>query len=279
MKKTIILTFSLTAYLVIASNAKAATTTVSSCDGKCTVYIDTVTHDVLIEKNPEVPENEEVIIPHGLFDINWSRFGGYARNVVIGEGITGSDSWGLSTYANMQTGTADGTLTLPSTFKSSTNDTPFWNISFGTIDASALKDTELNLPQHALQNLIIDENSNLKINLNGSYGAYASNVKIQCKGTDLKACTDQISYPANKTTITTEYYSETDSKGRIHQWSKDGLFIYQYSPNGDYALYDENENLLGHFMSNGSKRRIYSVDEATAVVQTGAKNTFSIKYR
>ena len=54
---------------------------------------------------------------------------------------------------------------------------------------------------------------------------------------------------------------------------------YVYDTNGDYALYDNDGNFLGHFMSNGEKRRIYTVNEATAITKKGAKNKFIIQYR
>ena len=138
------------------------------------------------------------------------------------------------------------------------------------------------MPTGAVKNVIVSGDSNLQISLSSAYGNYPSNVVIQCKGTDLKACTDQISYPANITAITPEYYKNRDTKGNIiEQWGPEGkkTYSYKYYANGDYMKYDGDGNFLGHFTSNGSKRRIYSVEEATAVVQNGAKNTFSIKYR
>ena len=76
-------------------------------------------------------------------------------------------------------------------------------------------------------------------------------------------------------------FYDYDEKGKLQgvYYSDGKSQTYKYSPNGDYTLYDKNGNFLGHFMSNGEKRRIYSVDEATAVTQKGSKNRFIIKYR
>ena len=65
----------------------------------------------------------------------------------------------------------------------------------------------------------------------------------------------------------------------IEMWDENGkkTYSYNYLANGDYKKYHSDANFLGSFMADGSKRRIYTVDEAAAV--TGGKNTFSIKYR
>ena len=260
----------------------------SSCSGKCTLCLNTSTQDLRVVKNSDVGVNEDVIMSlNGYGQIyslgqanNWDINKGI-RNVTIGEGITGSDDWSLSSYF-YPTGCSTCTLTLPSTFKDSFHNNPhyhqiFQNTKFGTIDLSALHDVDITLNQDVSMNIILGEDSNSRITIAGSYTSGSPQVSVQCKGTDLKACSDQIIYNKRNTAVSSEYYQQTDEKGRIQQWSKDGLFIYQYAPNGDYTLFDENENVLGHFKADGTKRRIYTVDEATAV--TGGKNTFSIKYR
>ena len=237
----------------------------------CTFCYNSKTEDLRIVPNSDVQKGDAVIIE--------GRAWGHANNVTIEEGITGSQTWVFG-YGEGSCSTC--TLKLPSTFDTVINTetpyAPFWNNQFGTVDLSAVKNLNIDfeLPTSKSQIIILDPNSNIKINSNSTYSTPNSAVKItiQCKGADLKACQDMVRTSKNLSTV---YYQGTDEKGRIQQWSKDGLFIYQYAPNGDYTLFDENENILGHFMADGSKRRIYTVDEATAV--TGRKNTFSICYR
>ena len=74
-------------------------------------------------------------------------------------------------------------------------------------------------------------------------------------------------------------FYEYDTNGKIKEVYYSNGEHKKFSANGDYTLYDKNGNNLGVFKSDGTKRRIYNVDEATAVVKKGAKNNFSIKYR
>lgn len=76
-------------------------------------------------------------------------------------------------------------------------------------------------------------------------------------------------------------FYDYDEKGKLQgvYYSDGKSQTYKYSSNGDYALYDSDGNFLGNFMSNGQKRRIYSVNEAVAITTKGPKNRFIIKYR
>lgn len=73
-----------------------------------------------------------------------------------------------------------------------------------------------------------------------------------------------------------DYDSNNKLKGVYYA---DGNFnTYDYQPNGDYKLYGTSGEFLGNFMENGQKRRIYNIEEATAVVNRD-KNTFKVWYR
>ena len=177
------------------------------------------------------------------------------------------------------------TVQTPSTFDtldhtSESYKTPFWYNQFGTVDLSEIKNLDLWLPTQANQNIILDPNSNVTVSSTVYYdwpNTSKYKLTIQCKGADLKACQDMVTTGKN---LSVEYYQGTDEKGNIVEvWDKNGkkTYSYNYLANGDYKKYDGDGNFLGSFMADGSKRRIYRVDEAAAV--TGLKNTFSIKYR
>ena len=62
-KELFVISFSI---VLISFAVKAEIRTGTSCNGKCHWTYDTVTHDAKILKNPEVGENEEVIIPENI---------------------------------------------------------------------------------------------------------------------------------------------------------------------------------------------------------------------
>ena len=280
-----------------ADSCGAGETGYQSCGGKCTVCQNTTTKDVRIFKNAAVGADEEVVMPSGM----WNGYA-EAKNITIGEGITGSQDWafGYSTAV----GGEGTTLKLPSTFKSSlpfdssdtenpynfyyTNSVPFWNPHFETIDASALKDTELYIKTDFNQKIILDPNSNVNISLFTAYGNNGvPSITVECKGTDLNACGNLIHKMGYgwasgflNAEVNAEYYKEYNEKGKISsEWTANGQRNYTYAANGDYSVYDENGKFLGNFMSNGKTRRIYSVEEAVLVTNGNGKNKFVIKYR
>ena len=244
-------------------------------NNNCTFCYNSKTEDLRIVPNSDVQEGDAVIIKSNVWN--------HANNVTIEEGITGSEP---CIFGYGEGSCATCTLKIPSTFNDlrtswyRNQPEPFWYNSFGTVDLSDAKNLNLSLPTEKSQKIILDPNSNVTVNSSVWYNPQnTSKIKltIQCKGADLKACQDMVTTGKN---LSVEYYQGTDEKGNIVEvWDKNGkkTYSYNYLANGDYKKYDGDGNFLGSFMADGSKRRIYRVDEAAAV--TGLKNTFSIKYR
>ena len=194
----------------------------SECNGKCIIYYDAISQDMRIEKNPNVGQDEEVNL--GLHMIE----GLTINNLTIGEGITGSTRWvaGYGTSA----GNTNSTLTFPSTFKSDLSggyNSPFWNVKFGTIDASALKDTTLHIPHDSTDiTIILAQDSNINVNVELAYGGSRGGylVDIICKGAKNK-CDEQLSNSGN-VRGNISYYSGPDGNGNWEEWSDNGKAIY-----------------------------------------------------
>ena len=241
-------------------------------NNNCTFCYNSTTQDLRIVPNSDVQKGDAVDI--GLH--NWDTLP--TKNVTIEEGITGSTRWVFGYGGTV--GCTTCILKLPSTFQREITDsynTPFWNNQFGIIDLSDVQNLGISLPTDvSSQTIILNPNSNVTVSAGGAYqGTSGKGLTIQCKGTDLKACQDMVTTSKN---LSVEYYKAYDEKGNIiEEWTPQGKRSYTYANNGDYAIYDSDGNFLGNFMADGSKRRIYTVDEAAAV--TGGKNTFSIKYR
>ena len=304
MKKIFVSTIIAT-LITVEQNALADMKTGTSCEGKCDWTYDTITHDLVVEKRTidlegnVIGENEEVIIPsHFPYTVSVASNGFYGEkiinNMTIKEGITGAEAWAIEGY-DCTTGTKEGTLTLPSTFKVKPEQligngyqNPFYNIRFGTIDASALRDTEIQISTTLLDSIIIDETANVKINV-AVPGGGTLNFQINCKGTDLTECHNQVIPVAQwngQAMVLPQtkdgYYQGYDTRGHlIESWGPDGkkTYSYNYLANGDYRMYDADGKFLGSFMSDGSKRRIYTVSEAEAALGKTGKNTFLIRYR
>ena len=279
----------------------------SSCSGKCTYYYDTTTHDVRFEKNADVPDGEEVVIPADIYRGGITGYqptdeGRTVRNVMIGEGITGMGKWAFATYGGYHMGDSDGTLTLPSTFKSDPDNrggygNEFWNVSFGTIDVSAVKNENLyfasDAASTAVRTIILDPNSNTSVGIGGAYNEQNSDytVNIICKGNKTK-CDEKVRVGSKITKGTISYYEGEDGNGNWEVWSDDGKAIYadssmqkllsKYDFDGNqtgFYEYDRGGNLV-KAIENGVeiyRRRIYTPAEATAAVS--GKNTFKLKYR
>ena len=260
--------------LTLASLPQAwcATNSGSACGGKCTWYYDTETKDLRVEKNADVGESEEVIIS-GYFSRSIAQT---INNVTIGEGITGmmdSGYWPFCTYGGHSDGSASSTLKLPSTYKyTAGSGTHFWNVGFGTIDASALKDTTLSLPTAARQNIIIDANSNVRIENYGSYGSVSPAINIICKG-ELTKCQSMLK--TNATQVTAEYYKGYDSDGRIiEEWGPDGKTEYAYKLDGAGNLTAAYKNGIATY-----KRTSYTPAEAAAAANRGSNNTITFTFK
>ena len=275
MKKYFLLVSS--CLVAISHTAFAEIKTATTCSGKCTFYYDTETHDLRFEKNADVPEGEEVIIPANLYrgGITGSRGSDEDRtikNVTIGEGITGAGEWAISTYGGYTSGTAESVLKLPSSLKLDAGINSFWNISFGTIDASALKDTVLKLPTSAEQTVILAPDSNVKLIAGGAYGANPP-ITIQCKGSDLQACQNMVQTSKE---LSVEYYKGYDDKGNIlEEWGPNGKTTYTYK-------YDGGGNLVGCVDSHGNRiygKKIYTIEEAEAATAKGDKFHVSLTYK
>ena len=284
----------------------------SSCSGKCTYYYDTTTHDVRFEKNANVPDGAEVVIPGGTYSsvTGWgnTQEDRTIRNVTIGEGITGmgANLWAIGSYGGYIWGTSDSTLKLPSTYKyratNAGNDVELWNVGFGTIDASAVKNTTIYIPINHNQNIVLDPNSGVKIDYHSSYSS-AGAINIICKGEKAK-CQNMVTMDigssrewkknhSGEEQVTTSYYEGDDGNGNWEVWSDEGKAVYadssmqkllsKYDFDGNqtgFYEYDRGGNLV-KAIENGVeiyRRRIYTVAEATAAVN-GDKNTFKLMYR
>ena len=193
----------------------------SECNGKCTFYYNETTHDLQIEKNPEVPEGEDVIIPqYATLHIN-------LNNVNVGEGITGMESWAFAGYSKT-CGTANSTLKLPSTYKATPGVTELWNTGFGTIDASAVKDTTIYFPIDHNQNIILSADSGVTIDYGYAYTPGATrDINIVCRGKK-SDCEDMVSFRQYTPPglITSSYYSGPDGNDNWEEWSDSGKAIY-----------------------------------------------------
>ena len=227
-------------------DTKHCINTGTSCGGKCTYTFDTVTHDAIITKNPDVAEDEEVILPDSMYNtvIPWVDGGGasgqmYIRNLTIGEGITGAGKWAFAGYAHRTSGKQDGVLTLPSTYKyngdTNSSTAEFWNLGFGTIDASAVKDTSIYMPVNVNQNIILSPDSNVIISHDQAYDV-AGKINIVCKGKK-EDCEGMVrlgiwekqlwsrTHPGENQ-ITSSYYSGPDGNGNWEEWSDSGKAVY-----------------------------------------------------
>ena len=277
------------------SLANAEIKSAVSCSGKCTYYYDTVTHDMRWEKNKDVPDGEEVIIPQRTRYIVQGLGYNSINNLTIGEGITGLGENAFWSYGGVSTGNSNSTLVLPSTLKSNVGEDggqAFHYVLFGTIDASALKDANMYIQASAnLHTLIMDENSNSIVTIGAGYQEYPSEVSVQCKG-KLNNCMSQVKRASNTTHLTPSYYVGPDENGNWEVWSDEGKAIYtDSSMQKPLSKYDFDGNQIGSYkydaggnlvaaVENGVeiyRRRIYTPAEATAAVS--GKNTFKIQYR
>ncbi len=268
-----------------------------ACSGKCTYYYDTTTHDFWVNKNAGIADGVEVLMDSGLsYFVNKN-----INNVTIGEGITGfaRNSSGYIITSGLNGIATDGVLTLPSTLGNTSRDF-FFNTQFSTIDASAMKNVNIDFARDGKDvNIILSQDSNVHILISDAYGStvpYA--VNIICKGNKQK-CDSQvktgITWP-NIHNITKEnitYYVGDDDNGNWEVWTDEGKMIYEdssmqkllakYDFDGNQTgvyLYDKGGNLI-KALENGVevyRRRIYTPAEAASVVQNN-KNKFSIIYR
>lgn len=249
-----------------------------SCGGKCTWYYDTTTRDVKFEKNANVPDGEEVIIPANLYRggiTGWSNDAEKRamRNVTIGEGITGMEKWALASYGGYTTGAAGGTLTLPSTYKNNPEHTgvygaELWNVSFGTIDASAIKDTHLYIPSSASKNVILDPNSNVTTLFESSYGKYPEKINVVCKG-ELAKCESMITLQRGATTeVTSEYYKGIGKDGNYEEWSDAGKAVYEdETKQKPLGKYDFAGNQIGRYEYDGGGNLVAAYENGKALYE------------
>ena len=214
---------------------------------------------------------------------------GPATNVTISEGIQKIE-WKDSWYCTFSRDDSTGKLILPHSLLKLENHS-FGNLKFSQIeinsDQAVFESGAFRFNPNANSTLILSENSNASFNKDILYGSYQgqyfspASLNIACKGNPNECLKKfQSLRGIDQNIITADYYKGYDKNGNLIEiWDKNGkkTYSYTYANNGDYAMYDGDGNFMGNFMADGSKRRIYTVDEATAV--TGRKNTFSIRYR
>ncbi len=221
------------------------------------------------------------------------------ENIIVNEGITSVEISDHSGFINV--GTANGKLVLPDNFTTGINS--MWGLGFGTIEfgnnvtigAGSFRfndDADVTLVMNADANITFDD---------GAMDYYATSkspnsIHIACKG-DPDSCYDKFSNVRNKRNpgnVTYDYYQEEDSEGNVilyndtgySKYDSDGNIIakydvndhlltqYRYATDGSVAIYDANGKLIGL-----QGKRIYTIDEATQLLGSNNKNTFSIRYR
>ncbi len=242
----------------------------SDCSGKCTWVYNDKDQSFVVTLNEGA--NGDIILGKNYVygDI------GKIKTISIPEGITG-----LSPYTFNDMSAEEGTtLKLPSTI-TSFGWAALSGLPFETVDISEVK-VDVTLSGNQLETVILGEN-NTHLLFDFGYNPPHPDIKILCKSTDLNTCSSKISKGmwCGDLKVDTDFYKGYDEHGNlIEEWDENGkkAYSYKYFQNGDYSKYDENGNFLGNFMSDGSKRRIYMIDEAVAVVKDN-KNTFSIIYR
>ena len=279
--------------LLIPVDSQASIQSRTGCSGKCTIYYNTESHDMLIEKNPAVSANEEVILEGGAISAAWDKFPNGINNLTIGEGITGAEHWAIHPYWPAGVGNANSTITFPSTFKSSVDAGIDYFGSFGTVDMSAMENTSI--LYNTTQKLVLNPNSGLSVTYDRPNA-----LNVFCKGKE-SDCRNMITvnvnyayrYITTNPPITISPYVGLNKDGNWEVWSDEGQMIYEDSSmQKPLAKYDFDGNQTGLYqydaggnlvkaVENGNviyRRRIYTPAEATAAVQNN-KNTFSIIYR
>ncbi len=285
MKKFILLASCSLCYSILTANTWAEKYTGSECHGTCTYEYDSETYTMTFSGTGDITGARAN--GGGGYDFfeYMQKKGMLVKNLIINEGITGA-----TVGFTMGWGTSDGILKIPSTFVHTTwgNYLPvIWDNNFGTIEVSPNTSEQTVYMPLGMTNshtLIITASDNMNytierfINGNDSNNwGFPEHIQVKCRG-DIQKCQSMIKN--RNTNVTYEYYIGYDNNGNpIEIWDENGkkTYSYKYLANGDYKKYDGDGNFLGSFMADGSKRRIYRVDEATAV--TEGKNTFSIKYR
>ena len=267
--------------------------TKSACSGKCTYYYNDTTFDFEAKVNPGVAAGTPVIMNQALnSDVN-------VHNATINEGITGSSAF-LFGYG---TGSSTGTLTLPSTYIDNPDVTEFFNVGFGTIDASAVKNTDINISadggSDVVKTVIVSQNSNALVVFNRAYSTTdAYSINIVCKG-DKRNCSSMAIvgsdyYSKNIKIGEISYYVGDDGNGNWEVWSDDGLALYADStlqkPLGKYDFdgnqtgvykYDGAGNLTASYENGVStyKRTSYTPAEAAAAVKKGNNNKVTLTFK
>ena len=270
--------------------AKAETLTGTDCNNKCIWEYDTTTNDIIIKPKPGVVGDIHIATS---FSNNFPNLNNgnkpTIRNATIAEGITSIDS---NVFDSAKAKTY-GTLKFPHSLKKITQNGGT-DVYFRTVELDMENLEHIStLNFRAVENLIITpaEGKSLPAGslgrLYGSgtlWGSHWENyapLNISCRG-DLELCRQNVAAVRGSLPGTIDYYKGYDENGNLIEiWDENGkkTYSYTYANNGDYAMYDGDGNFMGNFMADGSKRRIYTVDDATNAVGKNNKNTFSIRYR
>ena len=235
----------------------------------------------------------------GLITISNYHYGidGVVNNIIVNDGITGVNLDHNGDHSGFENvGTANGKLILPNNFTTGTNS--MYGLGFGTIefgDNVTIGLGSFRFKEDANVTLVMSPDSN--ITFSDDAMAYyqtsksPNSIHIACKG-NAQTCYDKFSNVINKRNpgnVTWGYYEETDTNGNTIKYTDEGCIKYDstgnivgqydlkgnifYASDGSVYTYDKNGKLV-----DIRGKRIFTVDEATALVQNN-KNTFTLKYR
>lgn len=251
----------------------------SDCGGQCTWYFDTVSQDLVIKPNPGATGNLTVSNTYG-HSYGKTYIGTEIKNVTIAEGITGLNPIAVNSWANPIG--YGSTLTLPTSLTQIASqggiDLYFSTLIMPTENLQTIKSLSL----RRINNLVLtpSEGKTLPANFFGrrlndtiNYG-----INIICNG-DINLCKQMVAAAKaqeERNGITFSYEQRDSNGNTLATYDSNGnlLTSYAYHDDGSVSTYDASGKLIAL-----QGKKIFSVDEATALVSGNGKNKFTIKYR